>query len=165
MVPELVPESHGVTQLLRDFWQRQQGHMGWTAEVEALQAAPECQDTWAAQVVELSERVDTEEKALRKAWRGARRYSRAIFVTSGLMYVTQAKSIDAALDNRREWRGEDVRPNELRFNVITGVTSRIPYLAANISKIQRQRHAAAKSEKEAIQAPLKTLLRQAEDCP
>lgn len=165
MVSELAPETTDVTQFLDGFWARQEGHMGWSAEVEALQASPQCEGTWAAEVVELHERIGAEEKALRKAWRGARRYSRAIFVTSGLMYVTQAKSIDAALDNRREWRGEDVRPNELRFNVITGVTSRIPYLAANISKVQRQRHAAAKSEKEALQAPLKTLLKQAEDCP
>ena len=165
MLPELAPQAADVTQFLEAFWARQEGHMGWSAEVEALQASAQCQGTWAAEVVELHERVNAEEKALRKAWRGARRYSRAIFVTSGLMYVSQAKSIDAALDNRREWRGTEVRPNELRFNVITGVTSRIPYLAANISKVQRQRHAAAKSEKGEIQAPLKALLKQAEDCP
>jgi hypothetical protein len=165
MTPDLAPQSGDVTHFLDRFWQRQENHMGWTTELEALQAAPQCEGTWAAQVIELDERVETEEKALRKAWRGARRYSRAIFATSGLMYVTQAKSIDAALDNQRDWRGTEVRPNELRVNVITGVTSRIPYLAANISKLQRRRHAAAKSERQAIQDSLKTLVDAAEDCP
>ena len=42
-------------------------------------------------------------------------------IGSGLFYVLQLKTVDAALDATRKQRSDEVRPNELRFNVITGV--------------------------------------------
>ncbi|MED5374374.1 MAG: hypothetical protein VX899_25370 [Myxococcota bacterium] len=162
--PTLRPESEAVSDWFTAFWNTQAGHMGWTAELAALSAQPQCGQGWAAQVVELDQRITTERKELNQVWREARRFSRFTFTTSGLMYVTQAKTLDAALDNRREWRGTEVRPNELRFNVITGVTSRIPYLAANIARVQRARAQAAASEAEALQPELDALVEIAEAC-
>ncbi len=155
--PALAPESGGVEDWLAAFWAQLEGHMGWAQEVAALEQAPGGDAAYAARVLELSERMRDDTRALKKGSRKARRFSRFTFGLSGFFYASQLKTIDAALDNRRQWRDADVRPNELRFNVITGVTSRIPYLSGNQARVQKRRWRAARDEAEALEARMQAL--------
>ena len=83
------------------------------------------------------------------------------YSTSGLFYILQLKTLDAMLDSSRASRSDDVRPNELRFNVITGVTTRIPYLARNISHLERQRLKYGREERREVQPALDPLVKAA----
>jgi len=125
------------------FWGSLDGHMGWIDE------APQACDVAAE---ELLARMDADVKALKRTAREARVFGRRIYLTSGLFYVLQLKTLDAALDATRKQRSDEVRPNELRFNVILGVTGRIPYLAKNIGRVEKHRHRAAKTEQAAAEA-------------
>jgi hypothetical protein len=59
-----------------------------------------------------------------------------------------------------------VRPNELRFNVITGITSRIPFLSENVWRLAIRRLGWMKEEGRALDERLKPLLKEARnpDC-
>lgn len=151
-------------------WSRQAGSMGWQAEADALAArAPTAEAcapewiSWAAEVVELNERIDADLESFRHLAGKAAHMSTFTFSTSGMFYILQLKTLDAMLDASRASRSDDVRPNELRFNVITGVTTRIPYLARNISHIERQRLKHGRDERDAVQPTLEPLVGAARD--
>ena len=102
--------------LQAEFWGQQNHHMGWMAEVAALeQNKPSSCDAkglrWAAEVVELQERSKKDVKGVGAVKREARRFTRFTRGTSGFMYLSQLKTIDAALDATREKRGNELRPN------------------------------------------------------
>lgn len=152
------------------FWALQDGHMDWAAKIEALartspaECTPEDID-WAARVRLLASDIDDVVRGVRQTKGQSRRFAEFTFVTSGLFYVTGLKTVDGMLDATRTARSDEVRPNELRFNVVTGITGRIPYLARNISRVHRHRLDAARSERKRTSDALKPLLRQAElDC-
>jgi hypothetical protein len=145
------------------FWGQQKDHMGWAEEAAALDARkPSSCDAdglrWAAQVLELDERSRHDTRWVRDVKVEARRFTRFTRGTSGFLYLSQLKTIDAALDATREYRGAEVRPNELRFNVITGITGRIPFLSENIWHLQRLRSKNIKAELETLQDDLGPLL-------
>ena len=95
---------------------------------------------------------------MRRVKREARRFTRFTRSTSGFLYLSQLKTIDAALDASRESRGAKVRPNELRFNVITGITGRIPFLSENIWRLHSFRLKQVKAEREDLEGRLGPLL-------
>lgn len=148
------------------FWRVLDGHMAWEDRVVALSAQrPQgCSAEavgWAASTLLLHEEVQAITEELHTLHRTARKFSRIIFATSGLLYVSQLKTLDVALDRSRRDRSDEVRPNELRFNVILGVTTRIPYLARNIADVAERREHAAKAELRRTDTRLQELLRQA----
>ena len=159
-------EAEGVAdiEVLADrFWGQQKAHMGWAEEAAALDARkPSSCDAdglrWAAEVLELDERSRHDTRWVRDVKVEARRFTRFTRGTSGFLYLSQLKTIDAALDATREYRGAKVRPNELRFNVITGITGRIPFLSENIWHLQRLRSKNIKAELDALQDDLGPLL-------
>ena len=148
------------------FWSLQAHHMGWQEEVQALaERRPEvsCESaSWAAEVLELEERIDSQVDALQAVARKSSKFARRIFITSGVFYTLQIKTVEAALDHTREWRSDDVRPNELRFNVIAGVTRRVPYLARNVARVTRSRLDWAKAEQKEVGDELGLLVKQAQ---
>jgi hypothetical protein len=153
----------GLADLHTRFWGQQRGHMGWLDEVEALKASlpGSCDATgasWAGRVLELEARAAADLKAIREVRREARRFTRVTLFSSGFLYLFQLKTLDAALDATRESRGAEVRPNELRFNVITGITSRIPFLSRNVWQLETRRLDVVKDEHAATVEALAPLL-------
>ena len=153
------------------FWDLQSGHMDWRSQVDALAAhtpdgcTPEDID-WAARVVLLADEVDHVVRDIRKTKGQSRRFAEFTFTTSGLFYVTGLQAVNGMLDATRAARSDEVRPNELRFNVITGITTRIPYLARNISRVHAERLDAARAERKDVKADLADLVDRAEAaCP
>ena len=151
------------------FWSTLPGAMGWVGEAETLRLrapALSCDDEgpvqWAALVRELDDQIAGDLKQIKQVKRSSRRFARFTFFTSGAFYLLQVKTVDAALDKRREWRDADVRPNELRFNVVSGVTSRIPYLSRNISQVEAERLVAARQERDDAMLVLAPLLADAD---
>jgi hypothetical protein len=171
LVPDEAAGARTLVELQDRLWSQQQGHMGWLQEVEALKASQpaRCEagaKPWAARVVELSQRSHSDIQAVRKTRGEARRFSRITLFSSGLLYLFQLKTLDAVLDASRESRGATVRPNELRFNVITGITSRIPFLSENVWRLAIRRLGWMKEEGRALDERLKPLLKEARnpDC-
>jgi hypothetical protein len=156
-------DAHDLRALEARFWSLQEQHMGWSAELQELShaAAEDCEGglAWAARVLALDDTVSNDLRGIRQIKGQARRFSWFTFATSGALYLFQLKTLDAALDNTRAWRSAKARPNELRFNVVTGVTSRIPYLAANISEVEGERLRAARDEHSEVRGPLNELVR------
>jgi hypothetical protein len=161
--PDAAEGIRDIDALQAEFWGQQNHHMGWMAEVAALeQNKPSSCDAkglrWAAEVVELQERSKKDVKGVGAVKREARRFTRFTRGTSGFMYLSQLKTIDAALDATREKRGNELRPNELRFNVITGITSRIPFLSENIWFLQGMRSEFIRAEHKDLMTDLDPLL-------
>lgn len=161
--PEEAEQPAGVQDLHDRFWAQQRGHMGWLDEVEALKASPpgRCDAagaSWAGRVLELEARSQADLQAIRKVRREARRFTRVTLLSSGFLYLFQLKTLDAALDASRESRGAEVRPNELRFNVITGITGRIPFLSRNVWHLETRRLDVVREERAALEQALAPLL-------
>lgn len=134
------------TRAARSDWEgAHAGQMGWVEAAECATADA------------LRDEMQAAVRDTRRIHRKARRFSRFTFATSGVMYVLQIKTLDAALDNRRAWRSADVRPNELRFNVITGITTRIPYLARHHARHEGSRVPLLKDERREALARLDAL--------
>ena len=155
--PENRKETHAV------FWEQLNDQMEWQQRADALQQSKPstCDERWAAEVFFFEQNITDTIKGIKAVQREASRFRFFTFGTSGFLYVTQMKTLDAILDSSREWRSDTVRPNELRFNVINGVTSRIPYLAGNIARVQRERATRAAMEAKAVSSTLKPLLKEA----
>ncbi len=163
LLPEDSEGAASLDELSERFWGQQHHHMGWLEEVDALESArPTTCDAeglrWAAEVVDLDERAQEIQDGVRRVKREARRFTRFTRSTSGFLYLSQLKTIDAALDASRESRGAKVRPNELRFNVITGITGRIPFLSENIWRLHSFRLKQVKAEREDLEGRLGPLL-------
>ena len=158
------------------FWARLDGHMAWEEAVAPLVSAapaqPGCDAAsvqWAGETLWLQERMARDLNWMKAVVNDAAQFSTFTFLTSGFFYLTQIKTLDAALDASRVTRSDEVRPNELRFNVITGITGRIPYLARNVSEMEARRLDAAKAEARRVEPQLKPLVKTAEElrkrCP
>ncbi|MCK6522219.1 hypothetical protein L6R49_12335 [Myxococcota bacterium] len=158
------------------FWARLDGHMAWEQAaaplVSAAPAQPGCDAAsvlWAAETLRLQERIEGDLAWMKTVVNDAAQFSTFTFLTSGFFYLTQLKTLDAALDASRVSRSDEVRPNELRFNVITGITGRIPYLARNVSEMEDHRLDAARAEARRVEPQLKPLVKIAEglrkSCP
>jgi hypothetical protein len=175
LVPDAITAESELDALSYAFWDLQEGQMGWSTSVAELGAAPDTEGCtaerveWAAHVLLLQEQVKHDTTEIRKTKGQARRFSWFTFGTAGTLYLLQVKTIDAVLDGTREWRSARVRPNELRFNVVTGVTTRIPYLAGNIADVERARLEAVRREAHAVKPELSPLVDAAQDiaalCP
>ncbi|MCB9742563.1 MAG: hypothetical protein H6740_08190 [Alphaproteobacteria bacterium] len=174
--PELsaAPDSVDIEEWSARFWGLQKYHMGWVDEAERLRdvnpgevCTPESV-RWAAEALHLEQEMDEDVGWLDEVTRTARRFSVLTFSTSGFLYLSQAKTIERLLGVRRARRDGAVRPNELRFVIIVGVTKRIPYLSANISQVQGRRRDAAQEEqkdaKKLLRRPLKVAKRLASTC-
>ena len=151
------------------FWARLDGHMAWEEAVAPLVSAapaqPGCDAAsvqWAGETLWLHERMARDLNWMKAVVNDAAQFSTFTFLTSGFFYLTQIKTLDAALDASRVTRSDEVRPNELRFNVITGITGRIPYLARNVSEMEARRLDAAKAEARRVEPQLKPLVKTAE---
>lgn len=162
LLPDEAEGAASLEELHDRFWEQQQGQMGWLAELAELGPAPQTCNAdglaWAARVLELDRRSEEDLKGVRATKREARGFTRFTRATSGFLYLSQLKTIDAALDATRESRGNEVRPNELRFNVITGITGRIPFLSENIWRLNTARLKALKVERAALEEGLSPLL-------
>ena len=166
-LPEGAEGAATLDALSERFWAQQDDQMGWVDELAALGPPPETCNAdglaWAARVLELDRRSQEDLHAVRATKRDARGFTRFTRATSGFLYLSQLKTIDAALDATRQARGNEVRPNELRFNVITGITGRIPFLSENIWHLNRRRLGALKAEREELEEGLAPLLQAIED--
>ena len=165
--PELAVNTNDMEAWRRLVWVELGDHMGWRDAIDDLSvlAPPEtCEPghlRWAAEVIALEEDIEADLDGLKSVWKEARGFARFTFATSGFFYATGIKAVDAALDHRRANRSDDVRPNELRFNVIVGVSERIPYLARNIATLHKARYALALGEEDGVREDLDALVAQA----
>ncbi|MCA9492510.1 MAG: hypothetical protein KC621_21400, partial [Myxococcales bacterium] len=114
----LLPDSVDPATWSAHFWSLQQHQMGWVDAAQALRAAiPEETCTpesvrWAAETLYLEQQMGEEVDWLAEVTRTARRFSALTFSTSGLLYLTQAKTIEALLGAARTRRDGTVRPHE-----------------------------------------------------
>ncbi len=168
VLPRLALKEDDLAAWEAHVWTLLSDHMGWRDAVDGLDTLrPEatCEPAnlrWAAEVLKLERDIDGDLDGIKSVRNEARRFARFTFSTSGFFYATGIKAVDAALDHSRANRNDDVRPNELRFNVIVGVSERIPYLAKNISRLHADRYRLAKGERQRVDDDLDALVDHAE---
>lgn len=163
-IPAAALSSDDLEDWRQHVWTLLSDHMGWADAIDGLATLePEatCEPghlRWAAEAVTLERTIDDDLAGIKDVWKEAKGFARFTFATSGFFYATGIKAVDAALDYTRASRSDDVRPNELRFNVIVGVSERIPYLARNIAEVHHDRYRLAKGERSRVDADLQALV-------